>query len=189
MQLLGADTKGGFQGFEVFVVLPKWVLELERAFVELLRPLWLLLAAKDPAAHVLRFQHEDAVRREEDVVDLRCAVRCAQGDVVQAAVGLLIQLPMGEQTHQEFTDLTFDPRRLEQDDQQNQRDEPAKRAPDLRDDGGEVHFLTFSYSKIPSARSGCSTASSGFGVGRAGATGGESSDQKGLSHHIDIIGV
>lgn len=137
--MLGADAKGGFQGFEVFVVLPQRVLELEQAPVELLRPLWLLLAAKDPAAHVLRFQHEDAVRREEDVVDLRGAIRCVQGDVVQAAVGLLIQLPMGEQTHQEFADVPLGPRRLEQADQQCQRDQPAKHAPELRDDGGEVH--------------------------------------------------
>lgn len=55
MQVVGAETKGGFQGFEVFVVLPQWVLEFEGAFVELLRPLRLLLAAEDPAAHILRF--------------------------------------------------------------------------------------------------------------------------------------
>lgn len=61
MQVLGVNAKGGFQGFEVFVVLPQRVLEFEGAFVELLRPLRLLLAAEDPAAHVLRFQHEDAV--------------------------------------------------------------------------------------------------------------------------------
>ena len=77
--MLGADAKGGFQGFEVFVVLAQRVLELEGAFVELLRPLRLFLAAEDPAAHVLRFQHEDAVAREEYVVDLRGAVRGVQG--------------------------------------------------------------------------------------------------------------
>lgn len=90
MQVLGAGAKGGFQGFEVFVVLAYRVLEFEAAFVELLRPLRLLLAAEDPAAHVLRFQHEDAVGREEYVVDLRGAARRVQGDVVHAAVGLLV---------------------------------------------------------------------------------------------------
>ena len=144
MQVLGVNAKGGFQGFEVFVVLPQRVLESERAFVKLLRPLRLLLAAEDPAAHVLRFQYEDAVGREEYVVDLCGAVWRAQGDVVQTAVGLLIQLPMGKQPHQEFAKMALGPGRLEQADQQHQRDKPAQRAPDLGDDGGEVHFLTFS---------------------------------------------
>ena len=116
VQMLGADAQGGFQGFEVLVVLPQRVLEFEAAFVELLCPLRLLLAAEDPAAHVLRFQHEDAVGREEYVVDLRGAVRRVQGDVVQAAVGLLIQLPMGKQPYQEFADLTLGPGRFEQTD-------------------------------------------------------------------------
>ena len=72
------------------------VLEFEAALVELLRPLGLFFAAKNPAAHVLRFQHEDAIGREKNVVDLRGAVWGIQGDVVQAAVDLLIQLPMCE---------------------------------------------------------------------------------------------
>jgi hypothetical protein len=110
VQVLGVNAKGGFQGFEVLVVLPQRVLEFEGAFVELLRPLRLLLAAKDPAAHVLRFQHEDAIGREEYVVDLRGAVRGVEGDVVQAAVSLLIQLEVSEQTHQEFADLALGPR-------------------------------------------------------------------------------
>ncbi|MNO06260.1 hypothetical protein D3C81_2279750 [compost metagenome] len=74
----------------MLVVLPQRVLEFEGAFVELLRPLGLFLAAEDPAAHVLRFQHEDAVGREEYVVDLCGAVRRVQSDVVQAAVDLLV---------------------------------------------------------------------------------------------------
>ena len=107
MQVRGINVKDGFQGFEVLVVLPQRVLEFERAFVELLRPLRLVLAAEDPAAHVLRFQHEDAVGREEYVVDLRGAVRRIERDIVQAAVGLLIKLPMGKQPHQEFANMAL----------------------------------------------------------------------------------
>lgn len=141
VQMFGADAKGGFQGFEVFVVLPQWVLEFEGAFVELLRPLRLLLGAEDPAAHVLRFQHEDAVGREEDVVDLCGAVRRVQGDVVQAAVGALIQLPMGEEAHQQFADMALGPRRFEQANQQGRGDEPGQHAPDLADNRAVIHFL------------------------------------------------
>ena len=139
MQVLGVNAKGGFQRLEVLVVLPQWVLKFERALVELLRPLRLLLAAEDPAAHVLRFQHEDAVRREEYVVDLRGAVWGVQRDVVQAAVGLLIQLPMGKQPHQEFADMTLGPRRLEQADQQHDRDQPDQTIDDRTEDGAVVH--------------------------------------------------
>ena len=143
MQVLGVDAKDGFQGLEVLVVLAQRVLEFEGAFVDLLRPLRLLLVAEDPSAHVLRFQHEDAVGRQEYVVDLGGAVWRAQGDIVQAAVGLLVQLPVGKQPHQKLADVALGPRRLEQADQQYQRDEPGGSAPDLSDDGGEVHFLIF----------------------------------------------
>ncbi|MCY1367710.1 hypothetical protein D9M69_546560 [compost metagenome] len=108
--------------------------------VDPLRPLRLFLAAEDPADHVLRFQHEDAVGREKNVVDLRGTVWRVQGDVVQAAVDQLVQLPMSEQAHQEFANMALGPRRLEQADQQHQGDEPAQRAPDLRDGECEVHF-------------------------------------------------
>ncbi|MCY1216259.1 hypothetical protein D9M72_281310 [compost metagenome] len=141
MQMLGADAQGVFQSFEVLVVLPQRVLEFERALVELLRPLCLLFAAEDPAADVLRFHHEDAVGREENVVDLRSAVRRVQGDVVQAAVGLLVQLPMGEQAHQQFTDLPFGPVRFEQADQQSCWDEPGQHAPELGDYRAVIHLL------------------------------------------------
>ena len=94
--MLGVEAQRGFHRFEVFVVLPQRVLEFEAALVELLRPLGLFFAAKNPAAHVLRFQHEDAIGREKNVVDLRGAVWGIQGDVMQAAVDLLIQLPMCE---------------------------------------------------------------------------------------------
>lgn len=96
VQVLGVKAQRGFDCFEVFVVLPQWVLEFEAALVEFLRPLRLPFAAENPATHVLRFQHEDAVGREKNVVDLCGAVWGIQGDVVQAAVDLLIQPPMRE---------------------------------------------------------------------------------------------
>ena len=152
MQVLGADAKGGFQGLEVLVVLPQRVLELEGAFVELLRPLRLLLAAEDPAAHVLGFQHEDAEGREEYVVDLGGAVRGGQGDVVQAAVGLLVQLPMGEQPYQEFADLTLGPRRLEQADQQHGGDQPGYGVEDRAEDDAVIHAIFLEQSRLSGAR-------------------------------------
>lgn len=138
--MLGFNAKGGFQGFEVLVVLPQRVLEFEGALVELLRPLRLLLAAEDPAAHVLGLQHEDAVAGEEDVVDLGGAVRGIQGDVVQAVVGLPVELPVGEEPDEEFADIAFAEGGFEQADEDHQRDEPGEGGPDLGDERCEVHF-------------------------------------------------
>ncbi len=77
------------------------------------------------------------------MVDLRGAAWRVQRDIVQAAVGLFIQHPVGKQPHQELTDITLSPGRLEQANQQHQRDNPAKRAPDLGDDRSEIHLSTF----------------------------------------------
>lgn len=96
MQVLGVKAKRGFNRLEVLVVLSQRVLEFESALVDLLRPLRLFFTAEDPAAHVLRLQHEDAIGREKNVIDLRGAVWGIEGDVVQAAIYLLIQLPMSE---------------------------------------------------------------------------------------------
>lgn len=152
VQVLGVNAKGGFQDFEVLVVLPQRVLEFEAAFVELLRPLRLLLAAEDPAVHVLRFQHEDAVGREEYVVDLRGAVRRVQGDVVQAAVGLLVQLPMSEQAHQQFTDLPFGPWRFEEADQQGRWDQPEQAVYKRAKNKADVHIFFREQSRLSGAR-------------------------------------
>lgn len=84
----------------MFVVLPQRILESEGVPVELLRPLRLALAAKDPAAQVLRFHHEDAVARQEDMIDLGGAVRRRQRDIVQTAIGLAVEFPRGEKTYQ-----------------------------------------------------------------------------------------
>ncbi len=74
-------------------------------------------------------------------VDLRGAVWRIQRYFVRASVGLLIQLPMGEQAHQQFTDLPLGPGRFEQADQQGCWDEPGQHAPDLGDYRAVIHFL------------------------------------------------
>lgn len=66
--------QGGFKCFQVLVVLAQRVLELERALEELLRPLGLALRTKNPSPHVFSFEHENAVHRHDDVIDLRRAV-------------------------------------------------------------------------------------------------------------------
>ena len=140
MQVFGGDAEGGFEGLEVFVVLPQRVLELVAVLGEFLRPLGLLFAAEDPAAHVLGLQHEDAVAGEEDVVDLGGAVGGGEGDVVQAVVGLPVQLPVGEEPDEAFTDIALAQGGLEQADEDHQRDEPGEGGPGLCNERCEIHF-------------------------------------------------
>jgi len=143
VQVLGIHAQGRFQCFEVLVVLPQRVLEFEGALVELLRPLGLLFAAEDPAVHILCFQHENTVHRDENVVDLGGAVRGVQGDVVQAAIGLLVQVQVGEVAYKQLAEVALYTWRLECEKQDDEGDEPAQGDPVLGDDGCEVHFLPY----------------------------------------------
>lgn len=88
---LRADLQHRLQCLQVLVVLVNRVLELKTLLVNLLRPPSLLFTAEDPAAHVLRLQHEEAEGRNKHMVDLRSAVRGDQRYVMQAAVDLTIQ--------------------------------------------------------------------------------------------------
>lgn len=76
-----------FEAAEMPIVLLQWVLEAERFFIELLRPLAVLLVAIDPAIHGLGFNDEEAVSRDDQVVDLCGAVGSGDDDVVELAVG------------------------------------------------------------------------------------------------------
>lgn len=78
----GVKPRVASSAFEVLVVLPQRLQGFERTLMKLLRALRLLFAAEDPAAHLLCFLREDAVGREEYVVDLRRAVWRVQGGVV-----------------------------------------------------------------------------------------------------------
>lgn len=140
VQVLRRNAERGLQRLEVLVVLPQRVLELEALLVELLRPLRLVLAAEDPAAHVLGFQHEHAEAREEHMVDLRRAVRGRQRHVVQTAIGLLVQSPVREQANPQLADIPLCPGRLQEAEQEYQRHEPDGHFPDLGDDGCEIQF-------------------------------------------------
>lgn len=74
------------------------------------------------------------------MVDLGGAVRGIQGDVVQALVGLPVELPVGEEPDEEFADIAFAEGGFEQADENHQRDEPGEGGPDLGDERCEVHF-------------------------------------------------
>lgn len=73
-ELVFPDLQQGFEFLDVFVVLSEGVLERVLALAESLGPFGVVRVSENPAAHVLGFDDEDAVFRNNDVVDLRCAV-------------------------------------------------------------------------------------------------------------------
>lgn len=56
--------------FDMFVILPKRVLELRFVAVMRLRPPRLLAAAKDPSCHVLCFDNKDTIPGHHNMIDL-----------------------------------------------------------------------------------------------------------------------
>ena len=68
------------RGLDVLVVLAKWGLELIGVAVDLLGPPGLRFAAEDPALRVLGLDDDHAVRRDDDMMDLRRVVGGMRGE-------------------------------------------------------------------------------------------------------------
>ncbi len=67
-------------------ILDDWVLELELSVEKDLGPTGVIRVREDPAFVVLCFDHEDAKSRNEDVVNLSCAILQLKGDVIHQVV-------------------------------------------------------------------------------------------------------
>jgi len=71
-------------------------------------PLDRLLVAEYPAVDVLGLNHEDAVLRDDDVIDLGCSTLSRDGHVVDRGVDRLVEKrPLGCCTHR-LADPAFD---------------------------------------------------------------------------------
>ena len=67
-------------------ILEDWVLKLELLLEQDLSPTSLIHVREDPALVVLGFDDEDAKPRDEDVVNLSCAIAQLEGDVIHQVV-------------------------------------------------------------------------------------------------------
>lgn len=92
----------------MFVVLSERVLEGIFALAEGLSPFGVVRVSEDPTAHVFGFDDEDAVSRNNDVVDLRGAVCRGQGDVVELAVSFRVELVGEGLSDTEFAKPSFE---------------------------------------------------------------------------------
>lgn len=107
-ELVLSDLEEGFEFLDVFVVLSERILEGIFAFAEGLRPLGMVRVSEYPSAHILCFDDEDAVFRNNDVVDLRSAVCRGEGDVVELAVSFRVELGGEGLSDTEFTKPSFE---------------------------------------------------------------------------------
>lgn len=83
------------QRLGVLVVLAQRVLEFARVPVNLLGPHILLGIAENPAFHILGFDDEHAIARDDDMIDLRGAVLGRQSHVFKQRVDFFIEKEIG----------------------------------------------------------------------------------------------
>ncbi|MOA01889.1 hypothetical protein D3C78_1213150 [compost metagenome] len=139
MDILRRHLQGALQRLDVLEILTERILEAERTLVDLLRPLRLMLVAENPTLHVLGFQHEDAVEGHEHMIELGTAIARGQGDVVRAEVDRPVQHEVGKGSHQQLTDVALCLGRLEQPDDDEQRDKPPEHTDHCVDYRRKVH--------------------------------------------------
>ena len=111
MHMLSLNTQQLLQSLGVLEVLAQRVLELAAFFVDLLRPVTLLLRAKNPALIVLGFQHKHAKGRKDQMVNLRAAILGAQGDIVQIHIDQRIELLANGVLHRPLAPPALEARR------------------------------------------------------------------------------
>ena len=108
----------------MYVVLSQRIIELVLLFVEYLRPLFRLRVTKYPPGVVLRFNHENAKRRNYDVIDLRRVPSQRQGHVVEDFIRLARQEEIEAPRDLRFTDGSSDLGRFQiRPDRENQNEE------------------------------------------------------------------
>lgn len=90
------------------VVLVQRVLETVFLAEQALRPLGAFRVAENPASHVLGLNDEDAVFRDDDVVDLGGSVSGLQRDVVQREINLRVEQQLLGNRAEGFADPALD---------------------------------------------------------------------------------
>lgn len=95
--------------FHMFVVLAQGVLKGVGVAVDLLGPARLVLAAKDPAFHVLGLHHEDPVAGDDEVIDLGGSLPVRKGHVTDEMVVPLIKQHLCGQVDDRLAGDPFEP--------------------------------------------------------------------------------
>jgi hypothetical protein len=90
------------------VVLVQWILEAIFLTEQALCPLRTFLIAENPAIHVLRFDHENAVPRDNNMVDLGRPVSVLESNVVDRRVDFRIEQNLLSECACGFADPAFD---------------------------------------------------------------------------------
>jgi len=92
----------------MFVVLPQRVAELPLVAIDDLRPSAVILVAKYPALDVLGFNHEHTEAGDEHMIDLRCAIRRTQHDIMKAVIVFATESQPGLKPQKQFAEQTFE---------------------------------------------------------------------------------
>jgi hypothetical protein len=67
-----------------------------------------ILVAKYPALDILRLNHEHTEAGDEHMIDLRCAIRRTQHDIVEAVIVFATESQPSLEPQKQFTEQAFD---------------------------------------------------------------------------------
>jgi hypothetical protein len=73
------------------IILPKWVLKLGFVSVNGLRPVVMIGVSKNPTLHIFGFDDENAISRNNHMIDLGGSIGRSDNHVVKTAIGSLTQ--------------------------------------------------------------------------------------------------
>lgn len=91
MQLPVVDAKVIRKGFCMSEILAKWILETIFVTKDHLTPLCAILGTEYPPPVIFGLDHEDTKNGNQNVVDLRSAIRRGHDEIVQPVINLGIQ--------------------------------------------------------------------------------------------------
>ena len=112
----------------MLVILAEWVLEFVGMLIYFLGPCRLILVTENPTFHVLRFDYEYAIDRNNDMVNLGGPIFCRQRDVLDKVVFVLVEHQFRRHIYNKLTDHALKPRGFQHSNQDHKWDQKPKHA-------------------------------------------------------------
>ena len=115
--------------FDVQVVLSQRILKPYLVSIDGLRPLGLIFSTENPAAYILRFDHENTKRTDVDVVDLGGSAVDRYSNVGELSINLRVQPLLDQAFDPAFSHRALESRALQKDedgDNDQHRQEPQQ---------------------------------------------------------------
>lgn len=112
VNLVGCKPEGMLNGFNVFIVLPEWILETRFPSIDDLCPFSASFASEYPSTHVFRFDHKNAEAGYDEMINLSGAVISrGQDDVIDDEIVFRVELSLKGAFDLSLPNFAFEPSR------------------------------------------------------------------------------